>query len=37
LASLYARHSAIQEVIDSLEDYQRFRERRLGTQNRKTA
>jgi hypothetical protein len=37
LESLYARHSAVDALIHSLEDYQRFRAQRLEQQETKTA
>jgi len=37
LEDLYARHAAIQAVIQSLEDYQRFRATDFDPENRKTA
>jgi hypothetical protein len=37
LESLYARRSAVEALIHSLEDYQRFRERRMDQRESKTA
>jgi hypothetical protein len=37
LENLYARRSAVDALIDSLQDYQRFRERRLEQRESKTA
>ncbi|HEV3201665.1 MAG TPA: hypothetical protein VGZ73_27385 [Bryobacteraceae bacterium] len=37
LEHLYARRSAIDALIQSLEEYDRFRERRSGEDTRKTA
>ena len=37
LESLYARRTAVEALIHSLEDYQRFRARRLDERQSKTA
>ena len=37
LEHLYARRSALDALIQSLEEYDRFRERRLSLDKRKTA
>lgn len=37
LESLYARRSAVETLIRSLEDYQRFRAQRLESRESKTA
>jgi hypothetical protein len=37
LESLYARRTAVKALIASLEDYQRFRERRIEQGQSKTA
>jgi hypothetical protein len=37
LEHLYARRSAIDALIQSLEEYERFREKRTGEDKRKTA
>ena len=37
LEALYARRSAIETLIESLKDYDRFRVKRLAPQNQKTA
>ena len=37
LENLYARHMAIDVVIESLEDYDRYRARRLDEHKRKSA
>jgi hypothetical protein len=37
LESLYARRSAVEALIHSLEDYQRFRARRVDERQSKTA
>jgi hypothetical protein len=37
LAKLYARRSAIDSLIESLQDYDRFRERRMYDRKLKTA
>jgi hypothetical protein len=37
LEDLYARRSAVDSLIQSLEDYERFRARRFDVRKRKTA
>jgi hypothetical protein len=37
LEDLYARHMAIDSVIETLEDYDRYRARRLDERKRKSA